>query len=624
MSIDIFAGSNAAWLIPALSVLAFPITLFLGRFLPGKGSFIPIVAIAAGFILFWFVLSDFLSGGSVPLHVDIEWINIGFWEITWGFLVDRISVVMLGLITFVALLVQVYSLQYMKGDSRYGWYFSLHALFAGSMLLVVLADNLLFLYFAWELVGLGAYLLIGFWFDRRSAAEAAKKAFITTRIGDVGLLIGIIILFKATGTFHISSIIHVAQNGGISDSTIMWSSLLIFLGAMGKSGQFPLHVWLPDAMEGPTPVSALIHAATMVAAGVYLVARMMPLFDLVPEMQLIVVITGLFTFIFAGFIALVMTDMKRILAYSTISHLGLMMLSIGTGAVGAALFHLVVHGISKALLFLGAGNVMHSTNDETDCWRLGGLKSKMPITAGIFLIGSLSLAGIAPLSGFFSKDEILSSVYQEMGLGFLIVTLAGGFISALYIARLFLITFTGTSRTDAAKNAHESPVLMLFPVVMLTIVAIFLGMVAIPMGEFKGFTSFVEQESKFHIIPWLLVVSLLIAILGVVVGWLYYGKSRLSHKSMALRLGFMYKGALKGFWIDAIYQFVIDRIVLESGRLIATFDRIVINDTGIDGSAKSVLLSALKVRLIQTGKIYNYGTAMAFGVFLAVIVWWVF
>ena len=624
MSIDIFAGSNAAWLIPALSVLAFPITLFLGRFLPGKGSFIPIVAIAAGFILFWFVLSDFLSGGSVPLHVDIEWINIGFWEITWGFLVDRISVVMLGLITFVALLVQVYSLQYMKGDSRYGWYFSLHALFAGSMLLVVLADNLLFLYFAWELVGLGSYLLIGFWFDRRSAAEAAKKAFITTRIGDVGLLIGIIILFKATGTFHISSIIHVAQNGGISDSTIMWSSLLIFLGAMGKSGQFPLHVWLPDAMEGPTPVSALIHAATMVAAGVYLVARMMPLFDLVPEMQLIVVITGLFTFIFAGFIALVMTDMKRILAYSTISHLGLMMLSIGTGAVGAALFHLVVHGISKALLFLGAGNVMHSTNDETDCWRLGGLKSKMPITAGIFLIGSLSLAGIAPLSGFFSKDEILSSVYQEMGLGFLIVTLAGGFVSALYIARLFLITFTGTSRTDAAKNAHESPVLMLFPVVMLTIVAIFLGMVAIPMGEFKGFTSFVEQESKFHIIPWLLVVSLLIAILGVVVGWLYYGKSRLSHKSMALRLGFMYKGALKGFWIDAIYQFVIDRIVLESGRLIATFDRIVINDTGIDGSAKSVLLSALKVRLIQTGKIYNYGTAMAFGVFLAVVVWWVF
>ena len=624
MSIDIFAGSNAAWLIPALSVLAFPITLFLGRFLPGKGSFIPIVAIAAGFILFWFVLSDFLSGGSVPLHVDIEWINIGFWEITWGFLVDRISVVMLGLITFVALLVQVYSLQYMKGDSRYGWYFSLHALFAGSMLLVVLADNLLFLYFAWELVGLGSYLLIGFWFDRRSAAEAAKKAFITTRIGDVGLLIGIIILFKATGTFHISSIIHVAQNGGISDSTIMWSSLLIFLGAMGKSGQFPLHVWLPDAMEGPTPVSALIHAATMVAAGVYLVARMMPLFALVPEMQLIVVITGLFTFIFAGFIALVMTDMKRILAYSTISHLGLMMLSIGTGAVGAALFHLVVHGISKALLFLGAGNVMHSTNDETDCWRLGGLKSKMPITAGIFLIGSLSLAGIAPLSGFFSKDEILSSVYQEMGLGFLIVTLAGGFVSALYIARLFLITFTGTSRTDAAKNAHESPVLMLFPVVMLMIVAIFLGMVAIPMGEFKGFTSFVEQESKFHIIPWLLVVSLSIAILGVVVGWLYYGKSRLSHKSMALRLGFMYKGALKGFWIDAIYQFVIDRIVLESGRLIATFDRIVINDTGIDGSAKSVLLSALKVRLIQTGKIYNYGTAMAFGVFLAVIVWWVF
>ena len=624
MSIDIFTGSNAAWLIPALSILAFPITIVLGRFLPGKGSFIPIVAIMAGFILFWFVLFDFLSGGSVPLHVDIDWIDIGFWKITWGFLVDRISVVMLGLITFVALLVQVYSLQYMKGDRRYGWYFSLHALFAGSMLLVVLADNLLFLYFAWELVGLGSYLLIGFWFDRRSAAEAAKKAFITTRIGDVGLLIGIIILFKATGTFHISSIVHVAQNGGISDSTILWASLLIFLGAMGKSGQFPLHVWLPDAMEGPTPVSALIHAATMVAAGVYLVARMMPLFDLVPEIQVIVAVTGLFTFIFAGFIALVMTDIKRILAYSTISHLGLMMLSIGTGGVGAALFHLVVHGISKALLFLGAGNIMHGTSDETDCWSLGGLKSKMPVTTGIFLIGSLSLAGIAPLSGFFSKDEILNSVYQEMGLGFLIVTLVGGFVSALYIARLLFITFTGNSRTDVAINAHESPFLMLFPVVMLAIVAMFLGMAAIPMGGFKGFTFFVEQENKFHIIPWLIVVSFLIAILGVVVGWLYYGKSYLSHKAMALRLGLLYKGALKGFWRDAIYQFVIDRIVLESGRLIATFDRIVINDTGIDGSAKSVLLSAFKIRLIQTGKIYNYGTAMAFGIFLAVIVWWVF
>ena len=624
MSIDILTGANAAWLIPALSIIAFPTTVFLGRFLPGKGSFISILAIFLGFILFWFVLFDFLSGNSVPLHVDIDWIHIGFWKITWGFLVDRISIVMLGLITFVALLVQIYSLQYMKGDNRYGWYFSLHALFAGSMLLVVLADNLLFLYFAWELVGLGSYLLIGFWFDRRSAAEAAKKAFITTRIGDVGLLIGIIILFKATGTFHISSIIHAAQNGWVADATIFWSSLLIFLGAMGKSGQFPLHVWLPDAMEGPTPVSALIHAATMVAAGVYLAVRMTPLFELVPEVQVTVALVGLTTFIFAGVVALVTTDIKRVLAYSTISHLGLMMLSVGTGAVGAALFHLVVHGISKALLFLGAGNIMHATNDATDCWSFGGLKRKMPITTGIFLIGSLSLAGIAPLSGFFSKDEILGSVYQNMGYAFLIITLVGGFISALYMSRIFLITFTGDPRTDFAQNAHESSRIMLLPVVMLAIVAFFLGMVAFPMWDFNGFSAFVEQGYKFHIIPWLAIVSLMVAILGLLTGWVFYYKSLLSHRAMASRFGLFYRGALVGFWVDFIYEFIINRVVLALGRLIAAFDRIVVNDTGIDGSGKSVLLSAFKIRLIQTGKIYSYGTAMAFGVFLAVAVWWVF
>ena len=277
-------GTNWAWAIPALSAVAFFIVLPFRRYLPLQGAFVSILAILLGFALFWFVLGGLLNEGVVSYGID--WLRIGDTSIGWGVAVDEISVTMLGLVTFVALLVQVYSLGYMKHDGHYdpglGRYYAFHSLFVAAMLALVLADNLLFLYIAWELVGLGSYLLIGFWYERRSAAEAAKKAFVTTRIGDVGLLIGIILLFRATGTFDISTIIHIAQNGGISDATLTASTLLIFMGAMGKSAQFPFHVWLPDAMEGPTPVSALIHAATMVAAGVYLVARLMPLFELGP------------------------------------------------------------------------------------------------------------------------------------------------------------------------------------------------------------------------------------------------------------------------------------------------------------------------------------------------------
>ena len=356
-------GTNWAWVIPALSAGAFFVVLPFRRCLPKGGAYLSIAAILGGFVLFWFVLLGFLDSGAYGSSV--RWLSVGATKLTWGVHVDEISVTMLGLVTFVALLVQVYSLGYMRHDGHddpgLGRYYAFHSLFAAAMLALVLADNLVFLYIAWELVGLGSYLLIGFWYERRSAAEAAKKAFVTTRIGDVGLLIGIILLFNATGTFEISTIIHIAQNGGIPDGTLNAAMFLIFLGAMGKSAQVPFHVWLPDAMEGPTPVSALIHAATMVAAGVYLVARLMPMFELAPVVLVTIASVGLFTFLFAGTIALVVTDIKRVLAYSTISHLGLMMLSLGAGGVGAALFHLVAHGVSKALLFLGAGSVMHAT-----------------------------------------------------------------------------------------------------------------------------------------------------------------------------------------------------------------------------------------------------------------------
>ena len=614
-------GVQWAWVIPALSASAFFLIVVFGRFLPGRGAFISIAAIFLGFLLFWPVLTDMLDKGSASF--SITWLTVGDTRLTWGVTVDRISTTMLGLVTFVALLVQVYSIGYMKGDPRLGWYFAVHGLFAGAMLALVLADNLLFLYVAWELVGLGSYLLIGFWFERRSAAEAAKKAFITTRIGDVGLLVGIILLFRETSTFDISTIFHVAQQGDISDGVLTAASLLIFLGAMGKSAQFPFHVWLPDAMEGPTPVSALIHAATMVAAGVYLVARMMPLFELAPAVLLVVATIGLVTFVLAGGLALVATDIKRVLAYSTVSHLGLMMLSLGALGVAAALFHLVAHGLSKALLFLGAGSVMHGTNGETDIRKMGGLRKRMPITAVTFVIGAASLAGVVPLVGFFSKDEVLLAVLDHRNPVFLVVALAAVVLSALYMMRVTLVVFFGDLKSGM-ESAHESPPVMTVPLLLLAFFAVTVGVIAFGWTDsYRGFGDYLAGEGPFHVEPWLTGASLLLALGGLGLGWLYYGSGRLNRRAAAERFPMLHRALVKGYYLDRLYQWVIDHVVLTLSRFIGLFDRIVVNDTGVDGPAVTVMLSALRVRYVQTGKMYNYGAAMALGVVALVLVWWV-
>ena len=536
----------------------------------------------------------------------VEWLTAGGTTIGWGVYIDRLTVVMLGLVTFVALLVQVYSLEYMRGDSRFGWYFAVHSLFGAAMLALVLADNLLFLYIAWELVGLGSYLLIGHWWERRSAAEAAKKAFITTRIGDVGLLIGIILLFRATGTFDISDIIEMAQAGAIGHGTLTVSALLLFMGAMGKSAQFPFHVWLPDAMEGPTPVSALIHAATMVAAGVYLVARMLPLFELAPVAMLVVAVIGLITFLYAGTLALVMTDIKRALAYSTVSHLGLMMLSLGAFGLAAAIFHLVAHGVSKAMLFLGAGSVMHGMHEETDMRRMGRLRRTMPLTALTFIIGAAALAGVAPLSGFFSKDEILVAVAEHRNPAFLILTLAGVVLSALYMARMVWLAFLGSARSTDAEHAHESPALMTVPLLLLAVFALTLGVVAVDWGNsYHGFAYWMtEGHEKFHIVPWLTVVSLVLALGGIAVGWHVYGRREYaaqSHHAIASRFPAIHRVLLNKYYMDDLYQWAIDRIALAFSRFIALFDRAVVNDRAVDGAGLSMRLAGWWLRLTQTG-----------------------
>ncbi len=618
-------GTDWAWVIPALCASAFFLIFPFRRYLPGQGAFLSLLAILGGFVLFWFVLGDLLTDGRGQF--EITWLTVGDTTLSWGVVVDKLSVTMLGLVTFVALLVQVYSLGYMKHAGRLdpgiGRYYAFHSLFAAAMLTLVLADNLLFLYIAWELVGLGSYLLIGFWYERRSAAEAAKKAFITTRIGDVALLIGIIMLFKATGTFDVGGIIHIAEQGGIENTTLNIAMFLIFLGAMGKSAQFPFHVWLPDAMEGPTPVSALIHAATMVAAGVYLVARLLPLFEMTPNVLTFVAAVGLFTFLFAGSMALVMTDIKRVLAYSTISHLGLMMLALGAGALGAAIFHLVAHGVSKALLFLGAGSVMHSMDDETNMWKMGGLRHKLPVTAWTFVIGAASLAGIAPLAGFFSKDEVLLHVLDHRNPVFIALALAGVVLSALYMARVVFAVFFGKQKAEN-DAVRESPLVMIVPLMLLAFCAATVGFLVFGYGsDYDGFGGYLEGNGEFELRIWLTVASLALATFGVWLGWSAYVRGAISHERLALRFAFIHRLLVNKYYLDDAIQWTIDKVVLTFSKAVSVFDRSVINDTGVDGSALSVWSSARVVRLVQTGRFYNYGMAMALGFVGLAVIWWV-
>ncbi len=633
-------GVEWAWVIPALSASAFVVVALFGRWLPTRGAFVSVAAVLLGFVLFWFVLADLLANGGGTFGGG--WLVLGDVNITWGVIVDRLSVTMIGLVTFVALLVQVYSVAYMRGEPRYGWYFAAHALFAAAMLALVLADNLVFLYLAWELVGLGSYLLIGFWHEKRPAAEAAKKAFITTRIGDVGLLIGIILLYRATGTFDIGGVIHAVENGVgaglISQATVNLSLFLVFLGAMGKSAQFPFHVWLPDAMEGPTPVSALIHAATMVAAGVFLVARLMPLFEMAPGVLLFVAVIGLFTFAFAGALALVMTDLKRVLAYSTVSHLGLMMLSLGAFGMAAAILHLLIHGVSKALLFLGAGSVTHGTG-RTDIREMGGLWRAMPITAITFTIGAASLAGLVPFSGFFSKEEALITVLDERGLAFFVPTFAAALLSALYMARVTFLVFFGANRGEG--EAHESPWLMTAPLLVLAPLALVLGLATYGWTDaYQGFGYFLSGKAAHASPAWLAGLSGGLVAAVIFVSWTRYvgrpswlpGAARyadprdpkvypVTGHAPAWR-DRVHRLLVNGYYVDEAYQWAIDRVFLALGRLVALFDRVIVNDTGVDGPALSVWLSAMRARYLQSGLMYTYAMAMSLGAVGLALLWW--
>ena len=610
-----------AWLIPALSASAFAVIVTVGRVLPRQGAFLAPLAALLGFALFWFVLIDLL--GNENEAFSIAWLEAGPAQLKWGMIIDPLSVIMLGMVTFVALGIQIYSWSYMAGDPRFAWYFAVHALFAAAMLALVLADNLLFLYIAWELVGMCSYLLIGFWYERRPAAEAAKKAFVTTRIGDVGLLIGLLLLFRETGTFEISAIFEAA--GGLSQGVITASALLIFLGAMGKSAQFPLHTWLPDAMEGPTPVSALIHAATMVAAGVYLVARMFPLFEMSETAMLVVTSVGLLTALMAGTMSLVMTDLKRILAYSTVSHLGLMVMTLGAGGFVAAMFHLIVHAFAKAMLFLSAGSVSHGTG-KLDVREMGGLARRMPLTALCFTVGAMALGGLPPLSGFFSKDEVLLAVWEGRHPVFLALALVAVFLSALYMARVLFRVFLGPLKPEN-EGAHESPPAMLAPMLVFAFVSVTLGFLALPYSDaYHGLGSFLHLEGMdvhgFQFNPILAAGSLVLALGAFALAWLTYVRGRISADRVAQRFGPLVRVWERAYYLDELYQWGIDRVVLATGKWVALFDRIVVNDVGVNRTAQSIADSGQRLRYHVTGKLYNYALVMTGGVLLLALLWW--
>lgn len=618
-----------AWLIPAMPAIAFFFLATAGRHLSNGSAIAATGTMAAAFVIFWFVLADWLSMEALPevkaFGYSFDWIKAGGSTFTWGMVIDPISLVMVGLVTAAALGIQIYTWSYMSQEPRFTWFFAVHSLFAAAMLTLVMADNLLLLYIAWELVGICSYLLIGFFYDRRPAAEAAKKAFITTRIGDVGLLIGILLLFAKTGTFELSAIFTMVENGSLSDTVITAAAVLLFLGAIGKSAQFPLHVWLPDAMEGPTPVSALVHSATMVVAGVYLVARMFPFYEHSESAALMVTLIGAFTAVGAAAIALVVTDIKRILAYSTLTDLGFMLFALGAGGLTAGMFHLLIHGFSKAILFLGAGSISHGSG-QTDIRQMGGLRRKMPITALIFGIGALSLGGIPPFGGFFSKDEVITAVFDGRGWGFMAIALLIGFMKALYMGRVFFAVFLGKLKPEN-DHAHESSVVMLAPMLVFAVLALFGGFLALSYTDgYQGFGYFVFEgthQHAFHLNEGIAIGSIALAISGFVIAWLAYVQGSLKTEPIIKRFSGVHRVLVNKYYFDEVYQWVIDKVVLVFGRFIAFFDRAFINDIGINGSGAITTTTGRLMRYVQSGKLYTYAMGMVVGFLGLALAWWV-
>jgi NADH-quinone oxidoreductase subunit L len=636
--------SQYMWLVPLLPFLSFLVIAFFGKRLPGKGDGVGIAAIVIAFVVSLAGFAE-LAAGDAAVQRAWTWFTLpGSLELEFGMHFDFLTAIMFIVVTTISMLVQIYSIGYMHGDERYGWFYAVLSLFTASMLFLVISNNLMMMFVGWEGVGICSYLLIGHYWEEKENSSAAIKAFITTRIGDVGLLFGIFALFLLGRTFDITELNELAEAGNIGGTGLTIAALLLFCGAVGKSAQFPLYVWLPDAMAGPTPVSALIHAATMVVAGIYLVGRMFGVFENAGAALDVVAIIASITMLLSAFLALVQDDIKKVLAYSTISQLAYMMAALGVGAYTAAIFHLFTHAFFKALLFLAAGSLIHAvhSNDMSD---MGGLRKYMPHTFKTFILGSAALAGIAPLAGFFSKDEIIgealraaSEARQTTAWIVLVSAVVTAFLTALYMTRVCVKTFWGEYR--GRGTPHESPRSMVGPLWLLGGASVVVGFLGAPViGPFKEWINVPgEKHPGFDTLynVALPVGSVALALVAIGLGVMLFHRGRLRYDARSGPLGWAYRFAENRFYLDDIYlkgivrpvqyglaratywtdQHVIDGIVngaglgtLGSARGTYYLDQHVV-DFAVNGAAGLTGYSGGLLRYIQTGNVQRYAAVL--------------
>ena len=582
-----------AYLIPLFPAIAF---LIIGPFTRQEKNLSATIAITMMSLAFAF--SVFVALATVNYQITMNdpyamkalWAQIGDVKLTMGVLIDPLAAMMLVIVTLVSLLVYIYSVSYMEHDEGMGRFFAFISLFSASMLGLVVSVNFLQLYVFWEGVGLCSYLLIGFYYHKVSAREAAKKAFITTRIGDFGMLVGILLVQMVFGTMDFIELRMLVPPYVVAVGTgfLTVIGLLLFMGPIGKSGQFPLHVWLLDAMEGPTPTSALIHAATMVAAGVYLVARTFFIFSESPFVMDFIAGLGAFTALFAAIIAVTQRKFKSVLAYSTISQLGYMMLAVGVGAFSASMFHLMTHAFFKAMLFLCAGAVMHALHDETDITKMGGLWRKMPLTFAAMLVGVLAISGIPPFSGFFSKDEILAAVMHASTPLYVMATFTS-FLTAFYMARLLIVAFLGESRSP--HEAHEVDAFMRWPMIMLILLTIVSG----AWGYFGGFSIWINEGVPHHeAIDWTVAgTSTALALIAFAAAYQIYGRHSLRSAMQARSFGFLYRVVYHKFYIDELYGYFRERLVYGTALILKWVDEKIFDNIMIGLGAYALATSDL-------------------------------
>jgi NADH-quinone oxidoreductase subunit L len=630
--------ANLSWIILLLPLLAAVVITLFTRSDERLSAGLSIGAIVVSF-LFSVVLAASIPDERLGLELKLTWLRVGALDVDFGLRLDTLSLLMLLVVTGVGSAIHIYSYGYMHGDRGFSRYFASLSLFTFSMLGIVLANNFLIMFVFWELVGASSYLLIGFWYERPPAADASKKAFLTNRLGDFGFLAGILLVWALLGSLNFGELqARLQAEPGALGNLATIAGLLVFCGAVGKSAQFPLHVWLPDAMEGPTPVSALIHAATMVAAGVYMICRVFFLYAIpqawpewapfwvqgITALNVIAWIGG-FTALLAAVIAVQQNDIKRILAFSTLSQLGYMVMAVGLGGPSSAMFHLTTHAFFKALLFLAAGAVIHSLHHEQNIWNMGGLKSKMPLTFWTFLVGTLALSGIPPFSGFYSKDAILAAALHE-SVALFVLGVVVAVLTTFYMFRLLLVAFLGSPRTAVARESHESPRVMTVPLLVLAVPSLLAGLWSIDLAYGRQFTpgegahaaGWANQLlAPFSHAPVAAFASIAAVVFGLMMAWPLYAGAR--RDPLPEILGSVTRAMRNRFYFDELYEWLIAWTQEALASLANGIDRWVIAGLMVRGAHGSTELFGRALRLVQTGNLQTYAFLFAFGVVLLLL-----